>query len=394
MLRAFLTLMIIAFGIMALVGILTAIDSIIYSMSSSFSSLGSNSFSIERAHSDLSARQDGKVARPAPRISYREAVEFKERYNFPAAVSVSFDCTRRATARYQDEETNPNIAVDAVDENHLLTSGSNIGAGRFFQSNESTSTAHIAVIGDDLARQLYGDPLKAIDKTILVNSHKLTIVGVLEKQGSSMNQNADRVVLLPLYLGKQLYASQYTDYNLKVQLHSPEFMNTAISEATGLMRSIRKLKIREENNFEITKSNTIINIIKENTVSLRLGAIIIGVMTMLGAAIGLMNIMLVSVTERTREIGIIKAIGATKRNIRIQFLTEAVLISLIGGILGIILGIIAGNGVSLITGGAFIIPWVWIIIAFILCIVTGIVSGMYPAMRAAQLDPIESLRYE
>ncbi len=394
MLRAFLTLMIIAFGIMALVGILTAIDSIIYSMSDSLSGLGANSFSIERAAADFQSRQGGRIKKAADVISYRQALDFKERYDFPAHVSISFQGTGSALARFKNIETNPNIAILGVDENYLITSGNSMNQGRFFNAAEALSTSRLAVIGIELAKQLYTDPAKAIDNAILVNSQKYTVIGVLDAQGSSMNQNSDRMVMIPLYLGKQLYASANTNYRLQVQLSGPELMNSAISEATGLMRSVRNLKIREADDFEITMSNAILKIIKENTVTLRLGAIIIGIMTMLGAAIGLMNIMLVSVTERTREIGIVKAIGATASDIRIQFLTEAILISLIGGFLGIVLGILAGNGVSLITGGAFIVPWLWIATAFLLCILTGIFSGMYPAIRASQLDPIESLRYE
>lgn len=394
MLRAILTLLIIAFGIMALVGILTAIDSIIYSMSSSFSSLGSNSFSIERAASDFDSRQDGEVRKVAEVISYDQAQEFKDRYNFPAMVSISFPCKSNAVIQYKDEETNPTTPIFAVDENFLFTSGNNLKYGRFFQPREALSTSRIAVIGYNLAENLYPSAQEAINKPILIDDTKMTVIGVLALQGSSMNQNSDRTVLIPLLLGKQLYGTASTAYDIKISLEKSKLLSPAISQAIGLMRSVRDLRTREKNDFEITKSNAIINIIKENTVSLRLGAIIIGIMTLLGAAIGLMNIMLVSVTERTREIGIIKAIGATQTNIRIQFLTEAVVISLIGGIIGIFLGILAGNGVSYLTGSAFIMPWNWITIALILCIITGIVSGLYPAIKASRLDPIESLRYE
>ncbi len=394
MLRAFLTLMIIAFGIMALVGILTAIDSIIYSMSSNFSSLGANSFSIERSDAEFESTQDGKVQKAAEIINYRQALEFKERYRFPSTVSVSFQCTGRATIHHKDIETNPTTQVYAVDENYLLTSGNQIAYGRFFSADEALSTMRISVIGQELADELFKNPENALGKTIGINSYKMRVVGILEKRGSSMNRNAGRSVMIPLYLGKQLYASANTEFGIQVKLPGAEFMKSGISQATGVMRSVRRLKVKEKNDFDIATNNAIIDIIKENTVKLRAGAIIIGIVTMLGAAIGLMNIMLVSVTERTREIGIIKAIGATSLNIRTQFLTEAVIISLFGGFLGIILGIFAGNGVSYLTGGNFIIPWNWILVALFLCIGTGIVSGLYPAIKAARLDPIESLRYE
>jgi putative ABC transport system permease protein len=161
-----------------------------------------------------------------------------------------------------------------------------------------------------------------------------------------------------------------------------------------LMRNIRQLRASEENDFETFQSDSLLNMLKENTATIRIATVLIGLITLIGAAIGLMNIMLVSVTERTREIGISKALGATRANILSQFLTEAVLICQMGGIVGIVLGIAIGNGVALLLGGKFIMPWAWIILGFIMCMIVGLASGLYPALKAARLDPIESLRYE
>ena len=194
---------------------------------------------------------------------------------------------------------------------------------------------------------------------------------------------------------KSLYgAGDDKDYFLLVAAQDATNMDAAQSEATGLFRQIRGLKPGQEDDFEVFASNSLVAILKDNTVTLRLAAVAIGLMTLLGAAIGLMNIMLVSVTERTREIGIYKALGATRRSILMQFLTEAIVICQIGGIVGILLGILIGNIVTPLLGGSFLIPWGWILLGFTLCMIVGVVSGFYPAMKASRLDPIESLRYE
>jgi putative ABC transport system permease protein len=223
---------------------------------------------------------------------------------------------------------------------------------------------------------------------------RLRVIGVLNEKGSSMGGSQDRTLLIPLFTGKRYFGTSTTDYSIFVATNDALTIDNAIAAATGLFRNIRKLKASQENDFEMKKPDQLLNIIKENTLYLRLAAVGIGLITLVGAAIGLMNIMLVSVTERTREIGICKAIGATSNNILNQYLTEAVVISILGGIVGIILGILIGNIVTIILGGSFLIPWLWIFVAVFTCLIVGLISGIFPAMKAAALDPIEALRYE
>jgi putative ABC transport system permease protein len=393
MLRAILTLMIIAFGIMALVGILTAIDSAIYSLSNNLSSLGANTFDINPL--EEGGRREGRQTKRGEPIAFQEALDFKEKYAFAAKTSVSLPGGGGASIKYKEEKTNPNVSMFGVDENYLDGKGFELELGRNFTAKEAVNGGYVTILGSDIVKTLFnGRPEKAMDQIISAGNIKLRVIGILKSKGSSMNQSEDRRILLPLQTCRRYYGTGNSDYNILVSVNDATQIDNAIAEATGLFRNIRRLRASQQNDFEISKSDSLIGIIKENTLYFRLAAVGIGLITLVGAAIGLMNIMLVSVTERTREIGITKAIGATRQNVLIQFLTEAILISLMGGIVGIILGVLIGNIVTYLMGGSFLLPWMWITIAFITCTLVGLISGLYPALKAARLDPIESLRYE
>lgn len=299
-----------------------------------------------------------------------------------------------ARIKFETEKTNPNIQVFGGDENYLATSGYELEKGRNFSPQEITMGTHLVIIGKDVEFDLFKGRQKAIDKMITIGSGKYRVIGVLASKGNSMGFGGDKVCIIPLTNARQYFSTKDMSFTISVLAQNTALLNLALGEATGVFRKIRRVPLGEDDNFEITKADNLANILIGLMSNASMGAIIIGIITLIGASIGLMNIMLVSVTERTREIGIRKALGATAQTIKTQFLIESIVICLLGGFFGILMGIIAANAISLMLGSSFFMPWFWIITGFIVCMVVGLISGYLPAKRASLLDPIESLRFE
>jgi putative ABC transport system permease protein len=253
---------------------------------------------------------------------------------------------------------------------------------------------HVAVIGSEIVPLLFKDNEDPLDKVISIGPGKYRIIGILKEKGSSLGFSGDRRCILPINNVRSYFSRPNMNYSISIKADNAQQLEQAMLEATGLFRIIRDVPIGQEDNFAMIKSDNIVEMMNEFLVEIRLGAIIIGIITLFGAIIGLMNIMLVSVAERTREIGVRKAVGANSRSIMNQFLVEAIVIGQIGGLFGIILGIAIGNAVSGLIGSEFIIPWNWMILGVGACLLVALLSGILPAMKAAKLDPIESLRYE
>ncbi|MEY4928226.1 MAG: hypothetical protein RI894_2664 [Bacteroidota bacterium] len=396
-LRTVLTFMIIAFGLMALVGILTATQAMVEGLGSSFSGLGGNSFNIVQSGSGVRGGgpkfRDEKVGKS---ISYEQAADFKARYDFAGAtVSISALGSTKGVVKFGEQKTGNNTTLYGADDTYLGVAGYELTKGRNFSMTETLDGANVAILGFELVKKLFGGkPQKAIGATITVNSDHYTVVGTLASKGSSGSFNGDRIVLIPLMTVKQRIGAQMGSYNITGQVRAATDLDEASATAQGVFRQVRRLELGRTDDFEISRSDGLMAMILENTGKIRYATIFIGFITLLGAAIGLMNIMLVSVTERTREIGICKALGATRQNILLQFLTEAIIICQLGGIIGIVLGVLMGNIMTLVFKTGFLMPWAWIIMGFVLCFIVGLLSGLYPAMKAAELDPIEALRYE
>jgi len=390
--RAILTICIIAIGIMALVGILTAIDAIKSSLTNQFTMMGANSFTITSQNMNFE-RGDRARAKNFSRISYREAEEFKNRFVEAVWVAVSFNASGLSTVKYGSEKTNPNVNLLGVDENHLLVSGYEIESGRNFTADEIQQIRHTVLIGADIAKDLFPSGVDPLGKEITVAGLKLQVTGVLKSKGTSA-LNGDRVCFMPITTARQYFSIPNMSFNITIMPMKAVNLDVMTGEAEAIFRTIRNLNPRDESDFNISKSDNLVNMLLKNLRFVTLAATIIGIVTLFGAAVGLMNIMLVSVTERTREIGVRKAIGAKTQTIKYQFLFESIMIGQLGGIFGIILGVLIGNAVSSMLRSSFDIPWVWVMTGIVVCFIVGVVSGYAPAVKAANIDPIEALRYE
>jgi putative ABC transport system permease protein len=393
LLRTILTVLIIAIGITALVCILTVVAALENTLSNNFASMGSNTFNIEQyAMSDRINGTDEEKINPI--ISYPEAVAFKQKYSYPLThTSLSFTAVANAEVKYESNKTDPEIKILGVDDYFLSNSGLETTQGRNFTPFDISNNTYSCIVGSDFEKDLLKN-VNPIDKIISIRGAKFKVIGVLKEKGSTFGNSQDLRVLIPIQVARSLFTSPNINYTVSVMIDKKELLDQAIDNANSTMRRVRKLSPVKDNNFGISRSDDLINKILSITQYLGLSAWIIGIITIFGSSIALMNIMLVSVTERTREIGVRKALGAKRSTIAIQFFMETLVIGQLGGLLGIILGILAGFGIATAMEFIFVIPWTAIIAAFITTFIVAIVSGSYPALKASKLDPIEALRYE
>lgn len=393
LLRTILTVLIIAIGITALVCILTVVAALENTISGKFASMGSNTFNITQYNFSQQVDGDGNQ-QPHPIISYPQAKEFVSRYDYPFThSSISFTGTGKAEVKFESKKTDPEITVMGVDENFLINSGLETTQGRNFTPFDILNNAPVCIVGSDFEKDLLKD-VNPIDKTISIRGAKFRVIGVLKEMGSTFGRSQDLRVLIPIQVARSLFTMPNINYDISVMVDQKEFLDKAIDHATVSMRQVRRLNPVEANDFGISRSDDLINRILSITDYLSWAAWIISVITIFGSSIALMNIMLVSVTERTREIGVRKALGANRSTIAVQFFIETLVVGQLGGILGTILGILLGWALAGALDFSFTVPWAAIIWAFAITFVVAIVSGSYPAVKASKLDPIEALRYE
>ncbi|KAB7731094.1 FtsX-like permease family protein [Rudanella paleaurantiibacter] len=394
-LRTVLTSAIIAIGITSLVGILTAIDGIQSSLNSSFEGLGANTFSI--LVEQQRGRFGGRMQRADEPITFRQAVLFKRRFPYGATISVSSLVSGATQVKYGSRKTNPNVQLYGIDDTFLTVKNYKLASGRNLNANDVENSLNVTIIGSELAGALFGANVNPLNQIIRAQGAPFKVIGVLEKKGSLTGGGDDRVMLIPIDNARVLAGERALTFDITASVPDISDQETAVGEARGTMRLIRRDALGQPDSFRIERADELAKDLDETTGVLRIGGFVVGFITLLGAAIALMNIMLVSVTERTREIGIRKSLGATPQLIRMQFLIEAIVICVLGGIGGVVLGLGIGNLISLVVSqgeGAFVVPWGWMMLGILICVAVGLFSGIYPAIRASRLDPIEALRYE
>ncbi len=407
-LRTGITVSIIAFGIMALVGIITAIKAMNQKFSESFSTMGANAFTIrykERnirigGNNNQAMTLSKKGARKEKKsslgkiITRDEAEHFIARYNFPAVKSISIFGNRNNIISFENRKTSPNVMLFGGDENYVQLNGFSVLQGRNLSRQDVLSGRNACLLGYDVAKNLFrGEPEKALNTIVRINNIPYRVLGVLESRGSSFGFSRDNMVIATYTNVDRNFPSGFS-FVIAVMTNDLLQVAEAMGEAEGTFRAVRKMNITEENNFVIDRSDSIAEKAMNSLRFLTVSATVIGLITLIGAAIGLMNIMLVAVSERTREVGLIKAIGGQKKAVSRQFLLEAMIISVLGALTGIALGVFVGNVFSMVLKTGFVVPWNWVLYGIILCSLVGLLAGLYPALKAARLNPIEALRYE
>lgn len=383
----------IAFGITALVGVFTSIDGVKFWLTNSLTTLGSNTFRIQNRVSSIQTRGRRMKRKVYPRITYEEAMGFKEHFDESGIVSITGYGNFQSVMRFDRNTTNNNIQILGTDENYVITANYKISEGRNLDPVDVELGKNVIVVGQEVKDKLFPHT-SPIGKQVQVEGNYFTVVGLFEEIGQSGMMGGDKVSIIPVSSLRKNFNIPNQSYGINVYTLDPSLMPEKIAEAIGAFRLVRGLKPIDEENFSISKSDTTVESLMENLQVLTGSATLIAIITLLGASIGLMNIMLVSVTERTREIGVRKALGATSKTILFQFLTESITICMLGGLMGILMGVGIGNLIGSYLGSTFLFPLNWTFMGIGISVIVGLASGLYPAWKAAKLDPIESLRHE
>lgn len=392
-LRASLTLLGIVIGVFSIISIMTLLSALQLGIEQGLSSLGSNTYQVQKYPAiQVGGPVSMRKYRNRPDITYDQGLRLKERASIYNFISLE-DYVNEKVFRYKGIHTNPNNTIGGVTPEYLPTNNRQIQYGRFITETDVQNNRRVAVLGMDVIEKLFrfADP---IGQKIILDNNEFEVIGVFERKGEGFGQSNDNFALIPITTMQTLYGKNIRSLNIAIQAQDKESFEASKENIISVLRVIRKVKPGEENNFEIFSNESLIVEVNKFTQYFKYGAGFISFISLIAAGVGIMNIMLVSVTERTREIGVRKAIGAKSKSILIQFLVEAIILCQIGGIIGILLGILSGNVLGLYLNSPVVIPYDWVIIGFVVCFSVGIIFGVYPAYKAAKLNPIDALRFE
>ncbi|MES2696549.1 MAG: ABC transporter permease [Verrucomicrobiota bacterium] len=391
-LRSGLTVLGIAVGVFSVIGVMTLINGMRGSIESGLNVLGANSFQISKWPAISFSPSDWARFRNRRDVNYAIASRFKEMMGEAARVNLQLGRGGQQVI-VRDRKTNPNVRLMGTDENYITAFNFDVEAGRNLQIDDIEYGRPVCLLGADVVEKVFPDE-DPLGKSVRISGQNYTVVGLLARKGSSFGGSADNLVVTPITRFLVIYGAQWRTVNMNVQAPSQADLPETQDKAIGTMRLVRGLHPEDMNDFEVFSNESLIESFNKIADIVAAGALIISAIALLASGVGVMNIMLVSVTERTKEIGIRKSIGAKKKNIMMQFLTEAVALSLIGGVAGVAIGVGGGNAIALMMNTAITFPWLWAGIGLGVCGGIGVIFGLYPAWKAASLDPIEALRYE
>jgi putative ABC transport system permease protein len=395
-LRSALTMAGITIGVFSVVGVMTAVSALRGSIETGLSFLGSNIFQLSKFPTGITSNgTNWRKIEQRRNITFAQAERFRqlmEGHSDVICLKV-FYRDGPVHAAYGNRKTEPGINFGGSNEHFLAANQHTIDIGRNFTAEDIALGRPIIIVGDTIVKKLFPSE-SPLGKMIKLGGHAYTIIGTFAEKGSSFGQNQDQMAVVPITRFLSDFGANRFSVSIATEAPSQQMYNDTLDRAITAMRIVRGLKPDEENDFELYSNDSLIAAFAKVADAVRSGALVISAIALLAASVGIMNIMLVSVTERTKEIGIRKSIGARRVSILLQFLIEAVVLSLTGGVVGILIGVIAGNGLAVWLKASVIFPWDWAAIGLAVCSVIGIGAGLYPALKASRLDPIESLRFE
>lgn len=391
-LRSILTLLGIVVGVFSIICVMTAMGVVRNSIEEGITQLGANTFQIQRFAPGFGGPHRHGF-RHRKHITYEQAVKVKEKMTLAEAVGIETWNGGRVVF-WRDQRTNPNVGVAGENIEGIVTNDWTVANGRSFGGQDLEMVRPVALLGSPVVEKLFPPSVNPVGEKIRVDGAVYQIIGVLAKKGGALGGNQDNLIVIPITTFFEKYGKGDRSVNIMVKALNRQVMDDAIEQARMILRAARNVAPGDEDDFGYFSNDSLVNQFNEFTFYFRLGVLVISSIALLAAGVGIMNIMLVSVTERTREIGVRKAIGAEKKDILTQFVIEAVILCEIGGFLGVVFGIVGGNLLGIILGLPAVIPWDWAAVGIGVCSLVGLVFGVYPAWKASTLDPIEALRYE